>query len=147
MFDVLIGAAIEATNHDREWAAQRPSRATYSVARDASQVPDGWEDFARCVEQRESNGQAGVVNSSSGAAGLFQFMPAWRTGLPYMVRDRLVRFGMPKAIARQIRLDLSATRIEDWNPIWQRIGFAEVIDRGGDEHWTLRGSRCEQYRR
>ena len=149
MLDALIltAALYAPADSDREWAANRPSRGAHTrVAVDASRVPDGWLEFAKCVERRESGGNPDAVNPSSGAAGLYQFLPAWRSGLPYMVRDRLVRFGMPKSVARQIRMDLSAAPIEDWHPIWQRIGFAEVIARGGDEHWYLAGSTCERYR-
>jgi hypothetical protein len=132
---------------DRNDAINRPSRASHArVALDASQPPARWEKFMECVSQRESNDTPDAVNGSSGAAGLFQFLPAWQHGLPYMVRDRLVRFGMPAGAARGVRLDLSETPIRLWHPLYQRIGFLEVLDRGGDEHWALPHSRCEKYR-
>jgi hypothetical protein len=149
MIEMLIGAALEATvEPDRLEAATRPSRGTPAarIVFDASQPPPGWEKFAECVAARESNHNPNAVNGASLAAGLYQFLPAWRNGLPYMVADRLVRFGMPRPVARTIRVDLARTPIQGWAPVYQRIGFAEVIDRGGDEHWALPGSRCEQYR-
>ena len=146
MFDTLLAAAVEvATNADREWSVARPSRSTPSAIREAIVPPKGWEAFARCVEQRESKGQAGVVNASSGAAGLFQFMPAWRHGAPYIVRERLVQFGMKPKQARQVRVYLSRLgRIEKWPALYQRVAFAEVIEDGEWTHWALAGSACQR---
>ena len=36
-----------------------------------------YESFRRCVVKRESEGRYGARNRSSGAAGAYQFMPAW----------------------------------------------------------------------
>ena len=151
MIEMLIGAGVEALAHadrDREWAANRPSRGAHSrVVTDAAELPGPeWRPFAECVEQRESKGLPGVVNASSGAAGLYQFMPAWRNGLPYMVADRLRDNGMPGKVARGVRVYLSERPIEDWPAVYQRIGFAAVLQAGGPDaalrHWGLSGSRC-----
>jgi hypothetical protein len=146
MFDLLIGAAIEATasnDRDREWAANRPSRGAHSrVVADAADLPQEWEPFAQCVEQRESNGLPKVVNASSGAAGLHQWMPAWRNGLPYVVADRLREYGMPNKVARDVRIWLSSHLIQDWPAVYQRIGFAAVVTSGGWRHWYLANSKC-----
>ncbi len=99
--------------------------------------------FASCVLHRESGGtlerrQSGVGarNPSSSAAGRWQFLNNnWQQGLPFMVRDRLVDFGMSPRDARKVRLHLSARPIWEWNGWWQDIGFLEVIDRGGRHHW------------
>jgi hypothetical protein len=112
-----------------------PSRAAAATA-SASIVPGRWQAFARCVERRESHGQPGIVNHSSGAAGLFQFMPAWRHGLPYMVAHRLHEHGMARHDAAAIRRRLASLPINRWPAIYQRIGFAEVIATGGWRHWT-----------
>lgn len=144
MIDTIIGAAVEvATNDtDREWAVQRPSRSV-SVVREAAVPPRGWEAFAECVEQRESGGSPTAVNGSSGAAGLFQLMPAWRHGAPYVVRERLMQFGVGKRQAKAVRVYLTGLgRIERWPSLYQRIVFAEVIEDGLWIHWTLPGSRC-----
>jgi len=150
MASAVVAVALVApvsTPVDRNDALNRPSRGAYArVAADASQPPERWAKFLECVSWRESKDTPTAVNGSSGAAGLFQFLPAWQHGLPYMVRDRLVRFGMPDGAARGIRLDLSATPIRRWHPVYQTIGFLEALDRGGDEHWALPHSRCEQYR-
>lgn len=126
--------------------APRPSRATAGIARQAATPPPAWTAFATCVERRESKGHAGIVNPDSGAAGLFQFHPEkdWRHGLPYMVADRLVAHGLPRPAARALRITLQGLPIHDWPAIWQRIGFAEVIARGGWRHWALPGSTCNQ---
>lgn len=129
---------------DREWAVNRPDRGAHSlVIQRAAQPPTGWESFEACVIDRESGGNPSVTNhEGSGAAGIYQFMPSWRHGLPYMVRDRLVDFGMNPKTARLVRIYLSKTyRIEHYPAAYQRIGFAEAIDRGGWRHWTG-GSGC-----
>jgi len=59
-----------------------------------------------------------------------------------MVRDRLVRFGMPKAQAREVRKYLGAKHISTWHGYWQDIGFLEVIHRGGKHHWNGGGHSC-----
>lgn len=145
MFDTILSAALEAIAVNNV-AVHRPTATYRSVTDDASKVPPRWRDFAQCVIHRESRDTADAINESSGAAGLYQFMPSWQDGLPYLVRDRLVRYGMRNRDAREIRIDLSNTPIDKWDATWQRIGFAEVITRGGDSHWALAGSTCEQYR-
>ena len=99
-------------------------------------------EFTRCVEQRESKGVPTVVNSS-GHAGLFQFSQAWRRGLPFMVAERLRDHGMSKPQARTVRISLQRKAIQQWPAIYQRIGHAEVLERGGWRHWSLPGSRCQ----
>ena len=113
-----------------------------SVVAEAALPPHGWQEYSDCVERRESNGHKDSVNRRTKAAGLFQFMPSWRHGLPYMVADRLARHGLSKAKAREVRKALAKMPIQKWPTLYQRIGFAEVIDRGGERHWFLVGSRC-----
>lgn len=144
MMETLLGAALElAHDHDRELVVERPSRSV-SVVRNASAPPRGWHAFAECVEQRESGGSSTAVNKSSGAAGLFQLMPAWRSGAPYIVRERLLQFGATRAQAKAVRIYLSGLgRIEKWPALYQRMVFAEVVEDGLWHHWTLPGSRCQ----
>lgn len=146
MIDLLTGALVEAVataDDRREWAVNRPNRSVSSL-RDAALPPRGWEAFADCVEQRESGGSPTAVNSSSGAAGLFQLMPAWRSGAPYIVRERLLQFGVGKQQAKAVRVYLTGLgRIEKWPALYQRVVFAEVIEDGLWHHWTLPGSRCQ----
>lgn len=144
MIDTLMHAAVEvAANNDREWAVSRPSRSV-SAVRAAAEPPPGWAAFAECVERRESGGSPTAVNRSSGAAGLFQLMPAWRTGAPYIVRERLLQFGSSRKQAKAVRVYLTGLgRIERWPALYQRIAFAEVVEDGLWRHWTLPGSRCQ----
>ena len=141
MIDTIIGAAVEAAS-PTDVNVHRP--ATYPVAQRAARVPRGWEAFARCVEHRESRGIATNVNGSSGAAGLFQFMPAWRDSLPYVISERLGQFGAPAKVRKAVRTYLFRLHyIHKYPPVYQRIAFAEVIDDGLWTHWTLPGSRCQ----
>lgn len=144
MMETLLGAALElAHDPDRELVVERPSRSV-SVVRNAAVPPRGWHAFAECVEQRESGGSPTAVNKSSGAAGLFQLMPAWRNGAPYIVRERLLQFGATRAQAKAVRIYLSGLgRIEKWPALYQRMVFAEVVEDGLWNHWTLPGSRCQ----
>jgi len=145
MIDALIASAVLMlpAETDRGWAVERPSRSV-SVVRNAARPPRGWRAFADCVEQRESGGSPTAVNKSSGAAGLFQLMPAWRSGAPYIVRERLLQFGATRAQAKAVRIYLSSLgRIEKWPALYQRIAFAEVVEDGLWHHWALSGSRCQ----
>lgn len=118
------------------------------VLLEASTVPHSLRRWAACVIDRESGGDidriqsgVGARNPSSSAAGRFQFLDtSWRQGLSFMVRDRLIRFGLPKAQAREIRRFLGARHIATWHGYWQQIGFLEVVHRGGSFHW--RGPGC-----
>lgn len=115
----------------------------------AATPPPSVYDWASCVLDRESGGTfdrrqsgTGALNmEGSGAAGRWQFMPAWRHGLPYMVKDRLEQFGMPHWQARQVRLYLSELHyINRWPGLYQDIGMLEVVERGGAFHWD--GHTC-----
>lgn len=117
----------------------RPSRAQLrTVAAAAAVLPARWAAFGRCVETRESHSNPRAVNPSSGAAGVFQFMPAWRRGLPFIVARGLKRVGATPAHARWVREHLPY-RIEEWPEMYQRVGFAQVIHEGGASaafrHW------------
>lgn len=107
----------------------------------AAEIPKDLQPYAKCVEHRESRGNPRALNAT-GHAGLFQFAQAWRHGLPYMVRDRLVQFGMKPITARGVRQHLQRVPIHHWPAVYQRIGFLEVVERGGYEHWHISGSRC-----
>jgi hypothetical protein len=114
------------------------------VLRLASTVPESLVPWASCVLDRESGGtldriQSGVGarNPSSSASGRWQFLASnWQHGLPYMVADRLVRFGLPRPDARQVRVALQRTPIHEWHGYFQDIGFLEVVERGGRHHWN-----------
>lgn len=141
----LSAALLMAAPTSAGFDADRPMRGAHAdTIQAAAKPPRGWTAFAECVEHRESRGIPTNVNGSSGAAGLFQFLPAWRSGLPYNVADRLRQHGVPDRIARSVRLHLSARPIHRWEPVYQRIGFADQLARpGGWRHWYLAGSRCQ----
>lgn len=147
--EVSTTAKTASSRDDRQVALNRPSRGAHSrVVAEAARIPNGIRDWAACVIDRESGGtldriQSGVGarNPSSSASGRFQFLDrSWRRGLSFMVRDRLVEFGMPRADARQVRTYLAARPIYQWHGYWQQIGFVEVVQRGGAFHW--RGHSC-----
>ena len=69
-------------------AASRRARPRGPVAGAPSDAPDG---VLACVRHRESRGDYGVVNGSSGAAGAYQFMPGtWNNNARSAGRPDLV---------------------------------------------------------
>lgn len=110
---------------------------------EAAEFPRSIQGFASCVLARESGGTlderqsgSGARNPTSSASGRWQFLNnAWNDSLPYMVADRLVRFGLPRPDARKIRIALQDTPIYEWHGYFQDIGFLEVVSRGGRHHW------------
>jgi hypothetical protein len=116
----------------------------------AATVPHNLVPFASCVLRRESGGilervQSGVGarNGASSAQGRWQFINNdWQHSLPWMVKDRLIRFGMSKAQAREVRTYLDSRQIATWHGYWQDIGFIEVMARGGKHHWSGGSHSC-----
>lgn len=113
----------------------------------ASQIPKRWQKFAACVSHRESHGNYRAKNRSSSASGRWQFLDRqWRRGLSYMVRDRLIEHGTPKAHANSIQRKLAKTPIQKWAPWAQDAGFVAVItsdDGRGWMHWS-NGGKCDR---
>ena len=100
--------------------------------------------FTNCVAQRESHHNPKARNPHSSAQGKYQFLDnSWREGLSFMVRDRLIQFGMPKHDAVKIRKFLGNKEIARWPEVMQDIGHAEVLERGGWFHWRF-GDRCDR---
>ncbi len=110
----------------------------------AARVPKKWRPFAACVLDRESGGtldrvQSGVQarNPRSSASGRWQFLnTSWNEPLPYMIADRLKDRGVPKSVAKDIRIELQAKPIHKWHGYWQDIGFVAVVTDGGWTHWS-----------
>jgi hypothetical protein len=119
----------------------------------AARVPKKWRPFARCVLDRESganlenlNSGEGAKNPRSSASGRFQFLNSqWQHGGSFMVKDRLVTFGVPKSHASKVRKKLGRTPIHKWDGHFQQALFNEVVRRGGWFHWR-NGDRCDGQR-
>ena len=137
---------------DRRLNIARPSRSARStvlVVQRAAKVPPHLRVWASCVLARESGGtleriQSGVGarNPNSSASGRWQMLDGsgWREGGAWMVRDRLIRFGLPRNQAREVRKWLASHPIYTWHGYFQDIAFVESISRGGWRHWA--GHTC-----
>lgn len=113
-----------------------------AIQHQAAQSP--MPQFSHCVAQRESHGNPKARNPRSSAQGKYQFLDrSWRRGLAFMVRDRLVQFGTPKAQASRIRVTLTRKPIATWPEVLQDVGHAEVLERGGWFHWRNH-DRCDR---
>jgi len=95
-----FAAAVAAANLDRFYAAvtanierERVAAAAARAARRPSTGSSGssGSSVLDCIRHRESRGQYDVVNTSSGAAGAYQFMPGtWNTNAAAAGRQDLV---------------------------------------------------------
>lgn len=136
MLDVLTGALVEVLHQ----ADAKPTKPSISVVQErAATLPSKWRAFARCVSHRESHGNPKAVNRSSGAAGIYQWMPSWRHGIRYIVARGLKTNGSTAKYARDVRERLPY-RIEKWSAKWQQIAFVQIINEGGRSaafrHWS-----------
>ena len=59
-----------------------------------------------------------------------------------MVRERLVRNGLPAREGVRLRKYLVVTPIHKWPAPLQDAGFNEVVQRGGWIHWR-NGDHCD----
>ena len=96
---VVIARFAEAVNTVRwleavaaiERAQQAETLARVRAPRPASQSSSGGGNVLECIKHRESRGQYDVVNTSSGAAGAYQFMPGtWNNNAQSAGRTDLV---------------------------------------------------------
>jgi len=149
VIDTIIAAGLEVASNtdDRQFAVQRPSRSVSAIRR-ASDFGK-WRPFATCVLARESGAtpdrrQSGVGarNPSSSASGRWQMLSPWQDGGAWNVQKRLVRYGLPKSQAREVRVYLQRTPINKWHGLFQDIAALETLDSGGWRHWYAPGSRC-----
>lgn len=111
----------------------------------ASAIPAQWQQFADCVATRESHHNPKALNRGSGAAGKWQFMPAWRRGLPHMVAERLASNGATPRLVRRLLASARELPINKWKEHYQDIGFVAAItskEGMGWKHWYLAGSPC-----
>lgn len=150
MLETIVLTIALQTAQDRELSLQAPSRgANASVVREAAEIPVQHRDWAACVLDRESGGTLdrknsgeGARNPSSTASGRWQFLKPWQHGGSFMVKDRLVRYGMPPQQAKKIREYLAKTPIYRWDGYWQDILFNEAVHRGGKHHWNGGSHSC-----
>ena len=154
MIEALVMAAVLNTGPDhlvREPVnMKKPHTGGYAEEIvDAATIPKKWRAFAACVCDRESGGtldkvQSGVEarNPNSSASGRWQFLNSqWNESLPYMVAAELKEVGVPKAVAKEIRIDLQSRPIHKWHGYWQDIGFVSVVtEPGGWQHWSGGGA-------
>ncbi len=96
---VVIARYTEAVNTQRwldavaaiERAQQAEASARARAPRPVSQRSSGGGNVLECIKHRESRGQYDVVNTSSGAAGAYQFMPGtWNNNAQSAGRTDLV---------------------------------------------------------
>lgn len=155
LFPTTSAIAAEGSNANQNQERinlNRPSRGHLSSPiREAATVPPRTRAWATCVLTRESGGvlhnkqsREDARNGSSSAAGRWQFLQAWQRGGSFMVRDRLVDFGVPRANAKRVRQYLGDRPIYQWDGFWQDVLFNEVIDRGGYKHWYNGGDKCDR---
>lgn len=86
-----------------------------------------WENVRMCIVHRESRGVYTVHRERNGAAGAYQFLPAWQRGLAYMI-------GKP---------ELRTVPIWKWSRVDQDHGFWAAWRNGaGRKHWSLPGNQC-----
>lgn len=128
---------------------KKPHKGAFSgVITEAAEVPKKWQPFASCVLSRESGGsldkvQSGVTakNPRSSASGRWQFLNnSWNKPLAFMVASELKENGLPKPVAKEIRIKLQKKPIHSWHGYFQDIGFVAVVTEGGWYHW--RGAYC-----
>lgn len=134
---------------------KKPHKGAWSdLIVDAARVPKKWRPFAACVLDRESGGTLDRVQSGSGAqnprssaSGRWQFLnTSWNEPLGYMIADRLKDRGVPKSVAKDIRIELQAKPIHKWHGLWQDVAFVSVVtEPGGWRHWNG-GGACNSRR-
>lgn len=152
--DIVMGAAM---SPDVDKLISKPMKTKHaSVVAGAAQVPGTWRPFAACVVDRESGGDLDTrtgkgsgeraANPTSSARGRWQFMKPWQRGGSFMVRDRLIRFGMPKKDAKALRRELEFTPIDEWSGYLQDVLAVEVLTQhDGWYHWKY-NDKCDRLR-
>ena len=95
-----------------------------------------WEDERKCIMRRESHYNYRATNSSSSAAGAYQFLDSqWRDGLVWMMLDE---GGNMKEIK-----SLRNKPINKWSRYYQDRAFFTAWRHGkGAKHWYHDGIRC-----
>jgi hypothetical protein len=102
-----------------------------------------FENFRRCIMQRESHGNYRAANRSSSARGAYQFLDSqWRDGLVWMMltESRKTGDGLEPEIRR-----LRSKSIQSWSRYWQDRSFWTAFRNGdGAHHWHYSGSPCNR---
>jgi hypothetical protein len=95
-----------------------------------------WEDERKCIMRRESRYNYRATNSSSSAAGAYQFLDSqWRDGLVWMMLNE----GGNKPEIKSLR----NKPINKWSRYYQDRAFFTAWRHGkGAKHWYHDGIRC-----
>ena len=95
-----------------------------------------WEDERKCIMRRESRYNYRATNSSSSAAGAYQFLDSqWRDGLVWMMLDE----GGNKSQIKSLR----NKPINKWSRYYKDRAFFTAWRHGkGAKHWYHDGIRC-----
>lgn len=95
-----------------------------------------WEDERKCIMRRESRYNYRATNSSSSAAGAYQFLDSqWRDGLVWMMLDE----GGNKKEIKALR----NKPINKWSRYYQDRAFYTAWRHGkGAKHWYHSTIRC-----
>lgn len=95
-----------------------------------------WEDERKCIMRRESRYNYRATNSSSSAAGAYQFLDSqWRDGLVWMMLDE----GGNRSEIKSLR----NKPINKWSRYYQDRAFFTAWRHGkGAKHWYHDGIRC-----
>lgn len=100
---------------------------------------DRVEPLRRCIAQRESMGQYGVVSASGSYFGAYQVSRELARGATWMMLREHKRLLGAKA-AKQILSRLRATPMNQWPRYWQDAAFSTVMNwqypRSGAAHWA-----------
>ena len=101
-----------APGRHRVWVTSSTARAAVAAARPATSYGGAPGSFQACVIQRESSGNPSAVNPSSGAGGLYGFLPSTWHGLGFS--------GLPENA-----------------PVWvQNEAFAKEYAQSGTSAWA-----------
>jgi hypothetical protein len=100
-----------------------------------------FEQFRRCIMNRESRGNYRAANSVSSARGAYQYLDnSWRDGLVWMMLHESKK--RDDGLDPYIR-DLFHRPIHKWNRYWQDRAFWTGFRHGeGAHHWYYAGSPC-----
>ena len=99
------------------------------------------KQIRKCIMKRESHHNYRARNSTSSAAGAYQFLDKqWRSSLVWMMLEESneTNDGLQDDVKR-----LRNVNISKWNRYWQDRAFYTAWRHGeGKDHWYHSGIRC-----